>query len=300
MSVSICSREWRTNPSRLFGQGTFKLTDTLSLTAGLRWTQDDKELQLIHRREASGAYVVGAPGNAGHVRAGKLVGGHAEAGTGVAGDADDAMLYVSYAKGFKSGGFNGRPLSGIQEVQTPYDPEIVDSYEFGAKTELVRAAHDRQPRGLLQRLQDMQLTINATPQNFVRNAGEAEIKGAEFEVVRRLARGLDFNFSAGYLDAKYTELDPQLATLNPPLTLDKRFVKAPEWTLSSGLQYSFRVGAAGTITTARRLVVQEQGLSRRFQRRPAGAADAFDIVNAYVSFVTSGLALGSARSSART
>ncbi len=44
-----------------FGQGTFKLTDKLSTTIGLRWTRDTKELQLIHRREASGAYVVGAP-----------------------------------------------------------------------------------------------------------------------------------------------------------------------------------------------------------------------------------------------
>ena len=46
----------------LFGQGTFDLTDRLSVTAGLRWTQDDKEVQLVHLREASGRYVVGAPG----------------------------------------------------------------------------------------------------------------------------------------------------------------------------------------------------------------------------------------------
>jgi iron complex outermembrane receptor protein len=133
-------------------------------------------------------------------------------------------------------------------VQTPYDPETVASYEIGAKT----AWFDRRVTANLavfyNDYRDMQLTINATPQNFVRNAGAAEIKGAELEVVSRLARGLDFNISAGYLDAKYTELDPQLATLNPPLTVAKHLVKAPKWTLSSGLQYAFQAGAAGDIT----------------------------------------------------
>ena len=67
---------------------------------------------------------------------------------------------------------------------------------------------------------DMQLTINATPQKFVRNAGEAEIKGAELEIVARLAQGFDVNIAAGYLDAKYTG-STKFAMLNPPLTVAK-------------------------------------------------------------------------------
>ena len=39
------------------------------------------------------------------------------------------------------------------------------------------------------------------------------------EIVARIASGFDVNASAGYLDAQYTQLDPQLATLNPPLTV---------------------------------------------------------------------------------
>ncbi|MEP7247321.1 MAG: TonB-dependent receptor, partial [Gammaproteobacteria bacterium] len=115
-----------------FGQGTYKLTDRLSTTFGLRWTQDRKRLQLIHRREASGAYVVGAPGTQDTFRDDwsqltPKLGLEFQA-------SPDALFYASYAKGYKSGGFNGRPLSGIQEVLTPYDPETVKSYEVGAKT----------------------------------------------------------------------------------------------------------------------------------------------------------------------
>ena len=267
----------------LFGQGTYKLTDKLSTTLGVRWTQDRKSLQLIHRREASGAYVVGAPGTQDTFRdewseVTPKVGLELQA-------TPDAMLYASYARGFKSGGFNGRPLTSIQEVLTPYDPEVVDSYEIGAKTSWFERRMTANLAVFYNDYKDMQLTINATPQNFVRNAGAAEIKGAELEIVTLLARGLEFNVSAGYLDAKYTELDPQLATLNPPITLNKRLVKAPEWTLSSGLQYSFDVGTAGQIRLRGDWSYKSEVFHDVFNDVRL-AQPAFDIVNAYASFTT--------------
>ena len=266
----------------LFGQGTYKITDMLSVTAGLRWTQDDKEVQLVHFREASGRYVVGALGTQDTFtekwsEVTPKLGIELQA-------TDDLMLYASYAKGFKSGGFNARPLTGIQEVQTPYDPETVDSYELGAKTSWWDRRMTANAAVFYNKYEDMQLTINATPQNFVRNAGEAEIKGAELEVVARLAAGLDFNVSAGYLDAEYTELDAQLATLNPPLTPDKKLVKAPQWTLSSGLQYRFNI-APGTITLRGDWSYKTKVYHDVFNDARL-AQDAFDLFNAYVSFLT--------------
>jgi iron complex outermembrane receptor protein len=266
-----------------FGQGTYKLTDKLSTTIGLRWTQDRKSLQLIHRRVASGAYVVGAPGTQDTFRddwsqVTPKLGFEFQA-------TPDALFYTSYSKGYKSGGFNGRPLSGIQEVLTPYDPETVKSYEIGAKTGWFERRVTANLAVFYNDYKDMQLTINATPQNFVRNAGAAEIKGAELEVVSRLARGLDFNFSAGYLDAKYTQIDPQLATLNPPLTVAMHLVKAPTWTLSTGLQYAFAVGDAGHITLrsdwSYKTRVYEDVFNDARLVQPG-----FGIVNAYASFTT--------------
>jgi iron complex outermembrane recepter protein len=267
----------------VFGQGTYKLTDKLSTTLGVRWTQDRKRLQLIHRREASGAYVVGAPGTQDTFRddwseVTPKLGFELQA-------TPDAMFYASFAKGYKSGGFNGRPLSGIQEVLTPYNPETVESYEVGAKTGWFDRRVTANLAVFYNDYNDMQLTINATPQNFVRNAGAAEIQGAELEVVSRLARGLDFNLSAGYLDAKYTELDPQLATLNPPLTLAMHLVKAPRWTLSSGLQYSFAAGSLGHITLRGDWSYKSKVYEDVFND-PRLVQPAFDIVNAYASFAT--------------
>jgi iron complex outermembrane receptor protein len=268
----------------LFGQGTFDITDTLSVTAGLRWTQDDKEVQLVHFREASGQYVVGAPGTQD-----TFVEKWSEVTPKLGLElqlTQDALLYLSYAKGYKSGGFNARPLSGIAEVQTPYDPEIVDSYEVGAKTSWWDRRVTANLAAFFNDYTDMQLTINATPQNFVRNAGEAEIKGAELEVVARLAQGFDVNVAAGYLDAQYTELDPQLATLNPPLTADKKLVKAPDWTLSAGMQYRFDVGA-GEIVLRGDWSYKSKVFHDVFNDARI-AQEAFDLFNAYAAFITSG------------
>jgi iron complex outermembrane recepter protein len=267
----------------LFGQGTFDITDTLSVTAGLRWTQDDKEVQLVHFREASGRYVVGAPGTQD-----TFVEKWSEVTPKLGLElqlTQDALLYASYAKGYKSGGFNARPLSGIAEVQTPYDPEIVDSYEVGAKTGWWEGRVTANLAAFFNDYTDMQLTINATPQNFVRNAGEAEIKGAELEIVARLARGFDVNVAAGYLDAQYTELDPQLATLNPPLTADKKLVKAPDWTLSAGMQYRFDVGA-GEIVLRGDWSYKSKVYHDVFNDARL-AQEAFDLFNAYAAFITS-------------
>jgi iron complex outermembrane receptor protein len=267
----------------LFGQGTFDITDMLSVTAGLRWTQDDKEVQLVHFREASGRYVVGAPGTQDTF---KEQWSEVTPKLGLELQVtDDALLYASYAKGYKSGGFNARPLSGIAEVQTPYDPEIVDSYEVGAKTRWWDRRVTANLAVFFNDYTDMQLTINATPQNFVRNAGEAEIKGAELEIVARLAQGFDVNMAAGYLDAKYTELDPQLATLNPPLTVDKELVKAPEWTLSAGMQYRFDLGA-GEIVLRGDWAYKSKVFHDVFNDARL-AQDAFDLFNAYAAFITS-------------
>ena len=262
-----------------FGQSTYKLTNLWSLTTGLRYTADHKEMQLIHQRIASGAYVA-PPGT-------ELKDNWSEITPKVGVELQasrDVLLYVSYANGFKSGGFNGRPLIGSASELLPYDPEKVNTYELGAKTTWLDGRVTVNAATFFNQYRDMQLSINATPQNFVRNAGRAESKGAELEVVARLARGLDFNFAAGYLDAKYTELDAQLATLTPPLTVDKDLVKAPEWTLSSGLQYAFDI-STGLITLRGDWSYKSKVYHDVFNDERI-AQPGFSVANAYASFTT--------------
>jgi iron complex outermembrane recepter protein len=226
----------------LFGQGTYRLTKRLSATTGLRWTRDEKQVDLEHRRRASGVYIVGAANDPQRFEA---AWSQLTPKLGLEWQATPDMLwYLSYARGYKSGGFNGRPLVDAQEVSTPYDPEVVDSHELGIKSRWFDGRMTANAAVFYNKYRDMQLSINATPQNFVRNAGTARIRGAELELVARLTAYFDANLTLGYLDAQYTRLDPQLSTLQPPLTLDKEFVKAPDTTASVGmqLQWPTRIG----------------------------------------------------------
>ena len=47
---------------------------------------------------------------------------------------DAMMLYATWSRGYRSGGFSGRGQTVISAT-TPYDPETVSVYEVGAKTE---------------------------------------------------------------------------------------------------------------------------------------------------------------------
>ena len=47
---------------------------------------------------------------------------------------DDVMAFSTYSKGYRSGGFNGR-VNSVEEARDPYDPETVDNYELGIKSE---------------------------------------------------------------------------------------------------------------------------------------------------------------------
>jgi iron complex outermembrane recepter protein len=280
LDVDLLTRV-RNRSIAVFGQGTHRFAESWSVTAGMRWTRDDKDIELEHRRRASGVYIVGSPGSPQQF---SVSSSQLTPKLGLEWQASsDVMLYASYARGFKSGGVNGRPLVSSEEV-TPYDPEIVDSYELGAKTRWFDGRMIANAAFFYNEYRDMQLSINATPQNFVRNAGAARITGSELEVAARLTRGLDLNLATGYLDGSYTKLDSQLATLQPPLTVDKELVKAPQWTVSAGLQYQWSVGA-GSFRVRGDYIHKDQICHDVFNDVRL-TQPAFDIANAYASFTT--------------
>jgi iron complex outermembrane receptor protein len=112
---------------------------------------------------------------------------------------EQANVYVSAAKGFRSGGFNapGQPTFG---------PEQLWTYELGVKTSLL----DRQlavdadvfysdykdyvAQGLSSQVGGFPLTIS-------QNAGDAVIKGVEWNVNWRLAENWTVAFNGDYLDS---------------------------------------------------------------------------------------------------
>ncbi|MCW0196796.1 TonB-dependent receptor [Sphingopyxis sp.] len=160
----------------------------------------------------------------------------------------DVLAYVTWSKGFRSGGYNGRAASFTSAG--PYDAETVSSFEGGLKTELF----DRRVRFNLAAFSstytDMQvgtqgLTSGGVYESIVTNAGKGRIDGIESELQWVLGGGFSINANAAYLNARFKENFTDLTSDgidNPTDNSDLPFAYAPKWSGSLGLFYDADVG----------------------------------------------------------
>lgn len=149
----------------------------------------------------------------------------------------DILLYASYSKGFKSGGWNPRPLA--PEEFKSYNPEKLDAYEVGIKTRWLGGRAILNIAGFHSKYKDLQLQTNSISPTTggliltVDNAGAVSIYGFEAEMQARLFAGFTLNGSVGYLHNKYTRL-----AASTGYSIDAKLPKAPAWTTSVGAQYT--------------------------------------------------------------
>jgi len=134
--------EEKTNSWAVYGQSTLAITDADHLTLGLRYTADHRSLSASE----TGALASGIPGvpnipiyplspnpfvPAAPINQSRTF---TKPTWRVAFDhrfSDEILGYVSYNRGFKSGGFN----AGVP-TDAPYNSEVLDAYEIGLKTDL--------------------------------------------------------------------------------------------------------------------------------------------------------------------
>lgn len=181
-----------TDSLAVFGQGTYAVNDRLSLTAGVRATNDEKDFdgtgpfgfaRMDSQEFDNLSYTVGADYRV-----------H-----------DNLLGYAKYSTGFKSGGWSPDAFSGTA-VFLPVDEETLDSFEVGVKSDwndtlrINAAAFFNQYEGL-------QIGATVPGLGFTRfNVDETEISGLEFEAVWQITENFQLNGNAGFLDAEYTSL----------------------------------------------------------------------------------------------
>ncbi|MCW1431066.1 TonB-dependent receptor [Novosphingobium sp. JCM 18896] len=122
---------------------------------------------------------------------------------------DDMMLYASWSRGFRSGGFSPRAGSPASASRS-YQPETVDSYEVGGKFELFDRKLQFNIAAFYSKYKDLQQNttlfcgVCATQNETVTsNVGSATIKGLELDFTARPAEGLRITGSLGLLDSKF-------------------------------------------------------------------------------------------------
>ena len=262
----------------VFGDFTYDFTDQLSLSVGGRYTVDKRDAVVIRSNVLNGP-VPELGGNGVQLGAltsdfhGKKTFKEFTPRVSLAfKPTDDHMVYATWSKGFKGGGFDPRGLStaapdlngdGIRSAEEIFDyflfePEKVTSYELGYKADLF----DRRLRlaiaGFYADYKDVQVpgsvgaVINNIP-TFVgvtTNAGKADFKGVETEFTANLARdfagdGSRINLSGtvGYLDAKYKEFITNVPGRGPVDVAEfRRIQNTPKWTTSATLDMTVPAG----------------------------------------------------------
>lgn len=169
----------------------------------------------------------------------------------------DLYGYVSFAHGFKSGGYSDQAGSGLAVPlsTTRYDPEEADSWEVGLKWDFWNNRARINSALFYVDYKDMQrATIVTSPaglqETVVFNAAEVNAYGLELEFSAALTDRLSLNANLGYLDTEYDEfeLNLDLDPTTPSASLSGNDVtRAPEITAGLDLTYRQPVGDWGDI-----------------------------------------------------
>ena len=243
----------------LFSQAVLDVTDWLSLTGGVRYTQEKKALfRLIENavrdvdpivRPTHSRKIFDAWTPSGTIAL-KAPDGWLDRLDGV----DHVMTYFTYARGFRGGGFNGGARTESPEALTSFDPEFIDSYEVGLKTTLL----DRR-LSLSSALFQMNRNNQQVPQIisadcpeevcptdvFTRNAAKTRSRGVELELLARPFDGWTVNGSVGYVEAVYLDFPEaqNQVTGEPVNRAGERFPFLPEFQSVLGIQYAYELPA---------------------------------------------------------
>lgn len=233
-----------TDSIAIFGQGTMEVNDRLSLTGGLRYTNDEKDF------DGTGPFGFARTDSADFDNLSYTIGADYRI-------KDNVLGYAKYSTGFKSGGWSPDAFSGTA-VFLPVEEETLDSFEVGLKTEwndslrVNAAAFFNQYEGL-------QIGATVPGLGFTRfNVDETEISGLEIEAVWQITDNFQINGNAGFLDAEYTSLtgdqarglsnngagcpagvDPTVDSQIIACALDLDLKNAPSYKTSLGVLYSF-------------------------------------------------------------
>jgi len=153
---------------------------------------------------------------------------------------DDLMAYVSWSKGFKSGGWTTRLSSPISSAtQAQYNPEKADTTEIGIKSDWLDDRLQLNVDGFYTDYQQIQLYEQEGASPVLANLGNANIFGGELEAQAQLGGGFVLNGNVGYIDAYYTSLTPAAAGA---VTLNSQLPKTPKWKVSLNPQYNVDLG----------------------------------------------------------
>lgn len=220
----------------VFANANWHITDALTLFGGARFTSESKDLAYRQVGSLTGVFVPALP-----LESDSLTDDDLSPTIGVQYDlSDDAMIYVSASRGFRSGGWNVEPITSflINSFKlVRFDSESVWSYEAGLKTSwwddrvILNAAAFYIDYKDIQVATRVELPPPFAPGVFaslIDNAAEATSTGAEVELRAQLSENISLGGMLGVVDTEYDRYFEPVTLLN---FAGKELNGAPDMTL---------------------------------------------------------------------
>ena len=200
----------------VFTQETWNVTDLLALTAGVRWTEEKKDFHVVGFNETAPVargIPPGTPVPGFDIRQEKS---WSAPQWRVAADyrvTEDALTFISAARGFRSGGFNGGARSIPEAVAPPFDPEFATTYEVGAKTEWLGHTLRVNATYFYTDYKDQQVSFLNQGGFFGTSTINARMRGVEIESLLKPMQGLTLFANVATLNG-HTNSDTILSAPN--------------------------------------------------------------------------------------
>ena len=195
-----------TTSSAVFGQVTYDITDKLSVTAGARYTSEEKDMVRVGK--ADPLAIIGnfdfTTGDDWSETTGKLALEYQQS--------DDIFWYATYSEGFKSGGYQGMAATELA-ASTAFNPEFATLIEGGVKTEWMDKRVRFNASVFSTDYQDLQILQALIPANLpadvqtgvliTQNAADAIVEGVEIEFTAFPIPNLTIQGSATWLNTEF-------------------------------------------------------------------------------------------------
>lgn len=224
----------------VFGEVSFDLTDALTVTAGGRWFQYDRENETM----PSGVFA-SAPANLDTDESDAIF----KAGLDYAAS-ENAFLYATFSQGFRLGRAIPETSAGLlaicdtdsdgvhDELGIPFSSgalasDTSNNYEVGGKFSLFDNALTVNTAVFQIDWSNIPVAIgdSAGVCQVQNNGGEARSRGVEIESQVNLTDGLQLSLAGSYIDAEFRE--------SPLFETGTRLPLSAEWNASAGLLYEF-------------------------------------------------------------
>ncbi|MBO9725033.1 MAG: TonB-dependent receptor [Novosphingobium sp.] len=236
----------KTTSYAFFGDFNWAFADKWRLSFGGRWSHDNKKLT----NSFAQAGLIGS-GDANFTKFTPKVGIDYRPN-------NDVMLYASWSRGYRSGGFSPRAATALT-AGTPFQPETVDAYEIGAKLAAFNRKLEVNLAGYISDYKDMQqnLTVPGGPlgnQTITGNVpGGAIIKGIEMDATLRITPQLTITASSAYMKSHFRNFvtDGVYNTQIVPFDYSaNRLIYAPRFTGSVNADYTVPTSFGKVVATA--------------------------------------------------